>query len=127
MYAGVGHGCRYGVKHVRSGKLLLQPTLWFSTSPEICDELARRCKNEECPGHHEHDTCLGGSDITGHAGRYTKEIAVAVNRGFVKLMRRKEPSRIHVLLRSISAKIRRRDPEVSGLRWNERNLKTCFG
>lgn len=127
MYAGVGHGCRYGVKHVRSGKLLLQPTLWFSTSPEICDELARRCKNEECPGHHEHDTCLGGSDIAGHAGRYTKEIAVAVNRGFVKLMRRKEPSRIHVLLRSISAKIRRRDPEVSGLRWNERNLKTCFG
>ena len=60
VFAGVGHGCRFNIRHKRSGKLLKKPTLWFSTAPEICDELSLRCQNETCKGDHEHDVCMGG-------------------------------------------------------------------
>ena len=75
VHTATGHGCRFGIRHAESKKLLLKPTLWFSTSPEICDQLGLVCKNKEHPGDHEHDVCLGGSRITEHAGRYTKKIA----------------------------------------------------
>ena len=49
VYAAVGHGCRFGIKHPVSGEPIRKATLWFSTSREICDELGQRCKNEEIP------------------------------------------------------------------------------
>ena len=54
VYAAVGHGCRFGVKHPQTREPMRKATLWFSTSREICDELGKRCKNEETPGHHSH-------------------------------------------------------------------------
>ena len=50
----VGHGCRYGLKHPKTGLPLLKPTMWFGTSPEILGELAKQCQ-----GNHEHAKCLG--------------------------------------------------------------------
>lgn len=61
VYSGVSHGCRFGIEHIRTGEPLKKPTLWFSTSPEICDELLLRCLNETIPGHHKHGECLGGT------------------------------------------------------------------
>lgn len=126
VYSGVGHGCRFGIRHKKSQLLLKKPTLWFATAVELCDELALRCKNEQCPHHHIHDQCIGGREITEHAGRYTVEIAKAINRGFVKLLKRKEPSRIRLLLRNIAARIRRGDPDVKSLRWSEKSVNKAL-
>lgn len=98
VHLGVGHGCRYGVKHRKSGLPLKKPTAWFGTSPEIVEELSLRCKNITCPGDHIHGECMGGKDITDYAGRYTPEIARAIHKGFVRLMKRKDPSRVRQLL-----------------------------
>ena len=54
VFSGVSHGCRFGVEERGTGRLLLKPTMWFSTSPEICDELSKRCRCEQTPGHHVH-------------------------------------------------------------------------
>ena len=86
--------------------------------PEIVDELGLKCK-----GDHEHDVCLGGKDITQRAGRYTPEIARAIHKGFVKLLKRKEPSRIRVMLRHVSNRIKKGGGDTKDLRWNERQLQ----
>lgn len=125
VYSGVGHGCRFGIKHYHNGLLLKKPTLWFSTSYEICDELSLRCENEKHPDHHCHGTCMGSPLVTAHAGRYTQEIAKAVHRGFIRLLKRKEPSRIRSLLRSVSVRIRKEGANVD-LRWNEKSLKKAL-
>ena len=125
VYSGVSHGCRLGIRHVRTDELLKKPTLWFSTSPEICDELSMRCLNETIPGHHVHGLCLGGADITAHAGKYTEEIAKAIHRGYVRLLKRKEPGRIRSMLRLVSAKIRNGEPK-GPLRWSETSLKKAL-
>ena len=127
VYSSVGHGCRFGVKHARNHLPLLKPTLWFSTSVEICGQLAKRCLNEKHPGHHQHGTYIGGNDVTERTGHYTKGIARAIHDGFVQLLKWKEPGRVRVMLRSVSAKIRRtkaRDgsESVSDLRWTERSF-----
>ena len=139
VYTAVGHGCRFGIAHAKSGKPLLKPTLWFSTSVEICDELGKRCWNETCPGHHEHDTCFGGAEVTAHAGVYTKQIAEAICKGYLRLLKRKEPSRIRVMLRGLSARIRNLQRAANGkllsrearenlksLRWSEKTVKRAL-
>lgn len=125
VYSGVGHGGRFGIKHYHNGLLLKKPTLWFSTSYEICDELSLRCENEKHPDHHCHGTCMGSPLVTAHAGRYTQEIAKAVHRGFIRLLKRKEPSRIRSLLRSVSVRIRKEGANAD-LRWNEKSLKKAL-
>ena len=114
----IGHGCRHNIRHVRSGRLLQKPTVWFSTSPEIVDELGLKCK-----GDHEHDVCLGGRDITQKAGQYTPEIARAIHKGFVKVMKRKDPGRIRVMLREVLKSIQR---EVIVISKNFDGMKNNF-
>ena len=118
VYAGVGHGCRFGVRHCDSGKLLKKPTLWFSTAIEICDELSLRCRCVE-----PHGQCMGGKRITQHAGRYTKEIAQAIHRGYVRVLKRKDPGRIREVLRYISTRLLRRKGYVSELRWSKKHVE----
>lgn len=118
VYAGVGHGCRFGVRHCDSGKLLKKPTLWFSTAVEICDELSLRCRCVE-----PHGQCMGGKRITQHAGRYTKEIAQAIHRGYVRVLKRKDPGRIREVLRYISTRLLRRKGYVSELRWSKKHVE----
>jgi hypothetical protein len=125
VYHSVGHGCRYGVSHIVSGKLLIRPTVWISTSPEICDQLSLKCQNLQMPGHHDHDLCLGGSKVTSHAGRYTKQIAKAVHRGYIQLLKRREPGRICQMLRWVRARLRR-DGVSKDLRWYEKPLKKAI-
>ena len=125
VFHSIGHGCHFGIAHVNSGELLLKPTMWISTSPEICDELGLKCKNMTNPGDHIHDLCLGGSRITQHAGRYTKQIAEAIHRGFVKTLKRKEPGRIRQMLRWVSTRIRK-DGHTAQLRWSEKSLKKAI-
>lgn len=125
VYSGVSHGCRLGIKHVRTGEPLKKPTLWFSTSPEICDELSVRCWNETVPGHHTHGLCLGGADKTAHAGKYTEDIAKAVHRGYVRMLKRKEPGRIRHMLRVVGLRIKQGGP-TSALRWSEKSLKKAI-
>ena len=111
VHAAVGHGCRFGIKHPQTNEPIRKATLWFSTSIEICDEIGKRCKNEETPGNHRHAHCLGGSHVTRHAGAYTREIAEAMRKGYVRILKIKDPGRIRVMLRAISAQIRRKDLE----------------
>ena len=106
VYAAVDHGCRFGVKHPQTGEPMRKATLWFSTSREICDELGKRCKNEETRGHHSHAHCLGGASVTRHAGVYTREIAEAKCKGYVRMLKRKDPGRIRVMLRGRMRRMR---------------------
>ena len=112
IFVGIGDGCRFGIKHPVSKFPLKKPTLWFSTSPEICYELGKRCGKK-----HAYDLCLEG-----HAGRYTKEIADAMHRGFVKTLRRKEPSRVRSLLRSVSRCLTSDVHKITPLRWSKRRF-----
>jgi hypothetical protein len=89
VFIGVGHGCMFGIKNVKTDKLVKKPTLWCSTSCEICDELSVRCDHN-----HEHGMCLGGVEITAAAGRYTPAIAKTILRGYWKLQTRKDPGRL---------------------------------
>ena len=125
VYSGVSHGCRLGIRHVRTDELLQKPTLWLSTSPEICDELSMKCLNETIPGHHVHGLCLGGADITAYAGKYTEEIAKAIHRGYVILLKHKEPGRIRSVLRLVSTKIRNGE-QKGPLGWSEKCLKKAI-
>ena len=118
------------MRHVASGKYLLKPTLWFSTSQEICDELAKRCRRD-----HEHDQCLGGKHVTEAAGAYTPEIAQAICKGLLRTLKRKEPGYIRLMLRRISGKIRQRKAnpsqhasgkEVASLRWSEKTVRKAI-
>ena len=135
VYSAVGHGCRFGVKHAANKLPLLKPTLWFSTSVEICEQLAKRCLNEKHPGNHVHGTCLGGNHVTEHTGRYTREIARAIHMGFVQVLKRKEPGRVRILLRNVSARIRERvkrcqgksgDEQLYDLRWTEKSVREAI-
>lgn len=119
VVSGIGHGCQYGIRSIRDGKPLKKPTMWFSTSQEIVDELCHKCK-----GDHDHGICMGGKDVTQHAGRYTKEIAKSVHRGFVRLLKRKDPGRIRKLLRDVSTRLRSSKTEDKvGLRWSLKHVE----
>ena len=127
VHAAVSHGCRLGIKHSVSKKPLYKPTLWFSTAMEICDELAKRCKKD-----HEHAVCLGGKEITEAAGAYTPQIAKAICKGLLRVMKRKEPGNVRNLLRRISTRIRQtknqnnRQGETLDLRWSEKTVKQAL-
>ena len=130
VYTAVSHGCQFGMKHPKNGKPLLKPTLWFSTSVEICEQLARKCTNGQGNNTHEHAHCLGAA-VTQSAQCYTKEVAQAICRGFMLSLKKKEPSRIRTMLRVISTRLRsKRDRACEGerkeLRWSEKSIKKAM-
>ena len=118
IFVGVSHGCRFNVRHVDTQELLKKPTAWISTSQEIADELSLRCENSHGHVTHTHGRCEG-KRVTEHAGRYTPEIARAIHRGFVKLMKRKDPSRIATLLKGVRKRLGKPD---HGLKWTLESL-----
>ncbi len=117
VFVGIGHGCMYGIRNIKTGHLLRKPTLWFSTSPEICQELSKTCD-----GKHEHGQCMGGKTVTEHAGRYTVDIAKAIQRGFIRTLRRKEPSRIQTMLKSVQKRLVRNGPKDKTLTWTPKQV-----
>ena len=124
VYVGVGHGCRFGIKNAKTGEPLLKPTLWFSSSIEICDELSLRCNRHEKGCFHEHGTCMGGKQITQHAGRYTREIAVAIHKGLVRTLKRKDPSRIRQIIRMLGNRLRNKEGDKTESRWSKRVIES---
>ena len=116
VHRAVSHGCRYGLKHPKLGLFLKKPTLWFSTSREICDELSKKCCNSEKGPKHVHAECQGGS-VTKHAAKYTPEIARAIHRGFVSTLKRKDPSRLRRLLLSIRKRLGAEETGKQELKW----------
>ena len=122
VHVAAGHGCRFGVKHVKTGELLKNPTVWFSTSKDIVHELGRKCQNCGNASDHVHGQCMGGKEVTEHAGAYTREIAKAIHAGFIKTLKHKEPSRIRHVLRTIKRRIDQREPGFESLRWSERTI-----
>ena len=124
VFAGVSHGCRFELRCPRSGLLLKKPTMWISTSQEICDELSQRCKNAKHNVDHEHGRCQG-STTTQHAGRYTPQMGKAIHRGFVKMLKRKDPSRLKRMLLAIRKQFGR--PEArKDLRWTEETIEKAL-
>ena len=100
--------CSHGLeKECKSNPSVSRSSLWMSTSVEVCEEIALRCSAAE-----------GGPD------RGSRKVAAAVCKGYVKTLRRKEPSRIRRMLRQVAARIRRSDQQelVRDLRWNEKNI-----
>ena len=128
VYSAVSHGCRRGIINPKSKLPLLKPTLWVSTSPEICDELAKRCKNEQGGQQHVHGVCMGGKGITEHAGVYTKSIARSICKGYVRTLRRKDPGRIRKMLRSVLNRIKKGEKHeiIKDLRWTEKTASKAL-
>ena len=121
----VGHGCRYSMRHPKNCLLLKKPTLWFSSSPEICHELSRKCHNRFGLHVHDHEKCEG-CQTTKHAAKYTREIAKAIHVGFVKTVKRKDPNRLQRLLWSVKKRLgRTKDREI--LTWNTHKLEQLLG
>ena len=116
VFAGVGHGCRFGVRNVTNGMLLKKPTMWIATSPEICNALSLRCPNRAGHVCHNHGECQGGQVAT-KAGRYTPQIAKAIHKGFVETIKRKEPSRLVKLLRAVKKRLGKRETDEPQLKW----------
>lgn len=117
IFVGIGHGCMYGVKHVKTKQPLKKPTLWFSTSPEICQELSKTCS-----GQHEHGQCMGGKTVTEHAGRCTVGVAKAIQRGFVRTLQLKDSSRIRSMLKSVQKRLTRGNSRDKTLEWKPKQV-----
>lgn len=118
VHAVVGHGCRFNMRNPYNNLLMKKPTMWFSTSIEICDELGKKCPNTFHHKFHEHGQCQGGR-TTKVAARYSPEIAAAVHKGFVATIRRKDPSRLRGLLKGIAKRLRKGDQDSRDLKWNK--------
>ena len=94
------HACRFNFRHLKTGKPIYKPTVWWTTSPEMQTEL-----NVRCLGGHQHDVVLGGKNITSHAGCYTPELARAILRGFRATLARKDLGRLSCLRRAAEARV----------------------
>lgn len=121
IHVGISHGCQYNFRNVNTGELLKKPTMWIATSEEMVQELSLKCPNRKGCIHHEHGQCLG-SKVTTHAAVYTKELAKAIHRGFLRTIRRKEPGRIKRLLDSVHARLVHGDSH--DLVWKHDKLKS---
>ena len=90
-----------------SDKGLPRSSLWMSTSVEVCEEIALRC-----------------TALTKESDRGPSKVAAAICKGYVKTLRRKEPSRIRRVLRQVAARIRGSEHQelIRDLRWNEKNI-----
>jgi hypothetical protein len=120
IFTGVSHGCRFGLRNCQNNLLLKKPTLWISTSWEICDSLSKRCTNTKTHINHQHGQCLG-SNVSKEAAKYTKEMAKAIHQGFVKLVRRKEPNRLKRMLLSVKKRLGTEDHK--DLKWNHDSIQ----
>ena len=122
VYAGVGHGCRFGVRNCSNNKLVKKPTMWISSSPEICNALSLRCPNRAGHVCHIHGECQGGQ-VAKEAGKYTPQIAKAIHKGFVETIKRKEPSRLVNLLRAVKKRLGKRETDHEQLKWSHDSVR----
>ena len=85
----------------------VKPTLWMSTSVEVCEEIALRC-----------------GAVDAHTSKSGSSVAAAVCKGFLKTLKRKDPGRIRRMLRQVAARIRHSKQRelIQDLRWNEKNV-----
>ena len=87
---------------------------WATTCDRIADEIGQVAIPE----------VLHSPDCSADTCR--REIAKAVRRGYVRYLRDVNPGRVRRMLRSVSARIRRKvhngDSGVQELRWNEKNV-----
>ena len=116
VYSVVSRTCEKDVERHKDRTFRANAALWMSSSAEICQELALRCSPSGC---------LSEAGVkTGNS----RSIAAAVCRGYVKALRRKDPSRIRRLLRHIAARIRSNGKSelVKDLRWNEKNISKAL-
>lgn len=122
---GVSHGCQFGLRSVQSGLLLKKPTLWISTSQEICEELSKRCPNRPGKKYHDHGECQGGC-VTQHAAKYTPEMAQAIHKGYVRTLKRKDPGYLMKTLKRIW-KLLGKDPEDGcPVDWDDRRIENTI-
>ena len=75
-----GSMCNFGLRG-GDGQLLRKDTGWASDPPEILNEVVI-----PCPGNHEHELCLGSN--ARRAQVYTKKLARAVVKGFLRALQR---------------------------------------
>jgi hypothetical protein len=126
VYTSVTHGCRYGFVNFYDGRPLKKPTLWFSTSPEICDQLSKKCPNSHNSLVHVHGECQGGKTTT-YAGRYTPEIGRAIHKGFLETLKRKDPGRLRSLIRGVSRRLSKGDDDTKQLKWTQQSVDRLLG
>eukprot|EP00438_Fugacium_kawagutii_P019541 Skav235674 [mRNA] locus=scaffold358:1207972:1219069:- [translate_table: standard] len=118
IYMGVSHGCQFNFRSSAAGLLLKKPTMWISTSQEILDELSQRCPNTKTHVVHQHGECQGGS-VARNAGKYTPELARAIHRGYIRLIKRKDPNRLSRLLLGVKKRLGKPN---HGLKWTDHSV-----
>ena len=126
VFLGVSHGCRFNLRSISTGLLLKKPTLWVSTSPEICDALSLRCPNSSGHVVHHHGECQGGQ-VSKAAGRYTPEIGEAIIDGYYNTLLRKDPSRLRRLYRVLELRMGQTGSSCKEVERTLGRLKGTFG
>ncbi|CAE7631963.1 RE1 [Symbiodinium sp. CCMP2592] len=91
--------------------------LWLSTALEICEELNMLSREGSRGG--------GLREMIHSHGR---QCASAICKGYVKVLKRKDPSRVRKMLRQVAARIRnpRNRQVIRDLRWNEKNISKAL-
>ena len=104
VYAAIAEGLS---RDVEGEEPCNKSALWMSTSIEVCQELAQKCPVQSNEG-----------------ARPLARVAAAICKGYVRTLKRKDPSRIRRMLRQVAARIRGcRNPElIRDLRWNEKTV-----
>ena len=111
VHVGVSHACRFNFRDPVNDQLIKNPTMWVSTSPEIIEAVSLKCINRAGNVDHCHRPCLG-SKVTSHAAQYTKELAKAIHKGFIKTMKRKDPDRLRQLMNHVHKQIGKQENET---------------
>ena len=108
VYAVVAEGFS---RSVREGEPCDKSALWMSTSVEVCEEMALKCSGQSNEG-----------------ARPLTRVAAAICKGYVRTLKRKDPSRTRRVLRQVAARIRAcRNPElIRDLRWNEKTVSKAL-
>ena len=112
VFAVIGSGSKCTAVRARDQLGSRGSALWLCTSIEVCHEIAQAYMTHRAEP---------GSEGRKHVCAKT---AAAICRGYVKTLKRKEPSRIRRMLRQVAARIRRTDQGelIKDLRWNEKNI-----
>ena len=87
--------CVYGLRSVVDGKLLMKPTWFWVTSPELAAALQARGIKGRCICRDPHGRCEGRA--AKEAEHYPPALSRAILRGFRDTLRRKDPSRLQKL------------------------------
>ena len=90
--------CMFNARHAESGLHIKKPTVFVCTSPEMAQELSRKCDRQ-----HVHDTVQGRA--TSSSARYTRELARGILRGLRRTLQREEPGRLAQLRQALQRRI----------------------